>query len=207
MNLIDLRGMLFGRLTVLKISHRQKSKIYWLCKCECGEQVSVSGTNLKTGHTVSCGCFQSEKQSLVITERNLKHGHNALKTLGKPSRTYVSWQSMFQRCYDKNHISYCNYGARGIKVCERWDDFENFLADMGERPENKTLDRINTNGNYEPSNCRWSTPSEQQRNRRDSLTKTQIDFIKNSNLKQKELATLFKVSQSTISLIKKRNYE
>lgn len=88
----------------------------------------------------------------------LKHGYH-----GTP--TYNSWLGMRQRCYLKTSISYKKYGGRGIKVCKRWEKFENFLADMGERPEGKTLDRINNNGDYKPSNCRWATLSEQQRNK------------------------------------------
>lgn len=96
---------------------------------------------------------------------SLKHGHACTET-GRPSPTYVSWSSMLQRCYSKRNISYPNYGGRGIKVCARWLKFENFLIDMGERPIEKTLDRRDPNGDYEPDNCRWATRAEQQSNKR-----------------------------------------
>jgi hypothetical protein len=94
---------------------------------------------------------------------NVKHGH-AVNNLLSP--TYVTWHSMKQRCRDKNHSAYFKYGGRGITFCDRWLNFNNFLCDMGERPTGKTLDRINNNGNYEPTNCKWSTKKEQARNTR-----------------------------------------
>jgi len=107
---------------------------------------------------------------------NTKHGHNPWN--GKPSPTYVSWRDMKRRCLNSNCPDYKNYGGRGIEVCKRWMDFENFLADMGIRPEGKTLDRIDNDGNYEPGNCRWATPKEQRQNRRKAKDyKTQYFFI------------------------------
>ncbi len=104
---------------------------------------------------------------------NTKHGHNPRN--GKPSPTYNSWAHMKARCLNSNCLEYKNYGGRGIKVCERWLDFENFLADMGERPEGLTLDRIDNDGDYEPGNCRWATRKEQRQNQRDR--KDQYYFI------------------------------
>lgn len=96
---------------------------------------------------------------------NKRHGHNSRKGTGR-SRTYVSWEQMWQRCTNPKNTSWKNYGGRDISICWQWRDFAAFLDDMGERPEGKTLDRINRDGNYEPGNCRWATPSEQARNRR-----------------------------------------
>lgn len=93
------------------------------------------------------------------------HGHRGHGS-GVRTPTYNTWRAMIYRCTQKSHIAYKNYGGRGIKVCDEWRKFSNFLRDMGERPQNKTLDRIDPNGNYEPSNCRWATPKQQARNKR-----------------------------------------
>lgn len=132
--------------------------------------------------------------------RTNKHGYSR-------SKTYKSWQQMKDRCLNENHHAFKNYGARGIMIYERWMVFENFLDDMGERPEGKTLDRIDNNGHYEPGNCRWSTKKEQSQNRRNNkLNKISIDKIKemlNKNISQSRIANRFNVNQSTISRIKR----
>lgn len=161
----DMTGMVIGRLKVRNRADGQHRKAHWNCVCECGAHVVVMGEYLRNGTTKSCGCYRSEKASVDATARNFRHGHNRSGT-GNQSPTWNSWSSMRKRCTLKSHRSYPDYGGRGIIVCERWTKFEAFLADMGERPEGKTLDRIDVNGNYEPSNCQWATLSEQQKNKR-----------------------------------------
>ncbi len=153
---IDIKGQVFGRLTVIEKVIGKKNVSEWLCQCECGNKTMVFGSKLRSGQTLSCGCYHIDK----IT----KHGHAKIA-----SSEYLAWTSMYQRCYNENHRSYKNYGGRGIKICDRWlNSFENFYADMGDKPTQKhTLDRYpDNNGNYELSNCRWATMRQQAANTR-----------------------------------------
>jgi hypothetical protein len=156
----DRIGKKYGYLTVVGII-REGKYIYVDCVCDCGNRHRVMINNISR-NTISCGCKK--------IERIRKIGY-AKKTHGcshyHVTKEYGSWQGMKSRCNNPNDPEYKNYGGRGILVCDRWSNsFETFLSDMGERPENKTLDRIDPNGNYTPENCKWSSPKEQLRNTR-----------------------------------------
>jgi len=157
---LNLIGQKFGRLLVVSKSQKTDSSgnLHWDCVCECGNKKIVVGFSLIQGATTSCGCYHKE----VITKHNMTR-----------STTYMAWARMKTRCLCKDFKQYDDYGGRGITVCERWMNFENFYDDMGEKPKGKyQLDRINVNGNYEPGNCRWAIGSVNSHNRRPNKNST-----------------------------------
>lgn len=154
----DLTGTRFGRLVVMgRMPSTPHGHSVWRCSCDCGVTKDILGTSLRKGATKSCGCLNAE----IAQKRFLTHG----KT---DTRTYRIWRSMLSRCENEKAVSFKNYGGRGIRVCDAWHDFEGFLADMGECPGGRSIDRIDHNGNYEPGNCQWATHKQQQNNRRDN---------------------------------------
>lgn len=161
----DRVGERFGRLVCIAYGGPDKlGNAKWVCRCDCGQELTVIVKSLKIGHTISCGCYRRE-----VTSRNsTTHGHSRP---GRMTGEYRSWMSMKQRCTNVNHSDYKDYGAVGIFVCQRWlDSFQNFLDDMGLKPsEIHSLDRWpNQAGGYEPGNCRWATPKEQANNVKDN---------------------------------------
>lgn len=160
-NFIELSGRTFGDWSVTRYEGLNEIRQpTWMCLCKCGNERVVVGQTLRTGSSRSCGCSKGP----AIAKARTKHGHASL--IKGRSRTYMTWEAMHRRCKGGNESGRKYYVANGITVCDRWVDFRNFLADMGEVPVGKSLDRYpNGRGNYEPGNCRWATPQQQTENR------------------------------------------
>lgn len=154
----DITGMKYGRLTAVRFVERRQvgkqSKRFWLFSCDCGTIVERPYGAVTSGNTLSCGCLLKD----TIT----KHG-------ASDTQIYSVWHAMMTRCRNDYDPAFKDYGGRGITVCARWHDFGNFTKDMGPRPTGGTLDRIDVNGNYEPSNCRWTDAKTQGNNRRNNI--------------------------------------
>lgn len=164
----DFTGQKFGRLIVIGMHEIRARRTHWLCRCKCGNETVVSGSNLRATAMKpirSCGCLRRETAG-SMGKATRKHGEAINRTV-----EYLAWRNIKNRCYNPNTPNWKYYGAIGVKVCKRWrDSFDNFLADMGRRPAGDySIDRYpNPYGNYEPKNCRWATPLQQRHNRREA---------------------------------------
>lgn len=159
---IDLSGKVFGRLTVIKeVKVEDKKGKYWLCTCSCGaEDLLKRGDGMTSGRVQSCGCLASEIQSKRMTEQNILNATHGMTD----TKIYRVWVNMKARCYDEGSKYYPLYGGRGIKVCEEWfNSFESFYADMGDKPDNLSISRKDTNLGYYKDNCEWATDYVQSR--------------------------------------------
>jgi hypothetical protein len=197
MRRIDLTGKSFGDWTVLSCSHTNDRKvIIWVCQCSCGAISEVNGNNLKSGKTTGCGCNRNQKTS----ERSTTHG------LSK-TRVYKIWAGMIQRCTNPKRLAFKYYGERGIGVCDRWKEFSHFFEDMGHPPSEKySLERIDNDKSYEPTNCKWATAEVQSRNSRncklkaDQVARIRLDIYEGQTIAS--TARKFKVSESLVRAIK-----
>lgn len=177
--IVDISGKRFGRLVAIEYAGKITSEIspttisLWKCKCDCGNQITVRYPALISGNTRSCGCLLDESRKINNVNKRKSVSHDFVfegNLDNHPLR--LIWKSMLMRCNNPNVMGYKHYGGRGIKVCDRWSGdlgFENFVKDMGERPTPEhTLDRVDYNGDYEPSNCRWATHEAQCNNKRNN---------------------------------------
>lgn len=184
----DLTGQKFGRLTVVeRVENAKNRNARWKCVCDCGNEVIVTGSNLCRGNTKSCGCYQKE----MTVKTKTTHG-------GHETRLYRIWADIKKRCYNENQAYYNDYGGRGISMCESWrgsfESFRDWSLENG-YSDDLSIDRINFNGNYEPSNCRWATVKEQANNRRSNRfltyngkTQTMAQWADELGLEYKEIA-------------------
>lgn len=209
--LIDMTGKIFGRLTVIKKDESKKDKrTRWVCQCECGNKVVVRTDTLRSKRTKSCGCLQRD----LLVERKPRKIHGKSK-----ERLYTMFHNMHKRCYDKDHISFRNYGGRGIGVSEEWrNDFESFYewSIKNGYNDNLTIDRINNDNDYSPVNCKFITHKEQQNNRRDNVfvsyegdTRTISQWSESKGIKYSVLQSRLKAGWSTKKAIEtpvKKNY-
>lgn len=193
MKRIDLTGQRFGRLTVVSYAFTRKTDVMWNCVCDCGKHTIVSRSDLKKGKSKSCGCYRIERSKEA--NKGAKHGltHGLSNT-----RIYHIWRGIKDRCFNEKKDRYKNYGGRGITICDEWrNDFQAFYnwAMLHGYSENLTIDRIDVNGNYEPSNCRWITKGEQANNTRNNHlitycgeTKTIAQWAKKIGIKYSTLS-------------------
>jgi hypothetical protein len=198
-NIKDITGRRAGRLTALRPAGLdEKGRYLWLCRCDCGNEKVLPIQSLAPGgNTKSCGCLRAEnnRKPRVYKSVNVTHGESSYDK-GARTPEYNSWLAMRQRCTDINHSTYVNYGAKGIRVCDRWaNSFQAFLTDMGRKPsKGATIDRIDVNGHYEPSNCRWASMNQQQNNK----TNNRYAVVHGVRRTAAETARMFSIPERTI---------
>ena len=186
---IDETGKTYGRLIVLRRNGSLNGARAWLCRCECGIEITTRGASLRNGTTASCGCLNRD----ISRKHGMSH-----------SPELEAHHSMMTRCYNKQCASYNGYGGRGIMVCDRWyKNASAFISDMGKRPIGYSLERIDNNKGYSPANCVWAAPKTQQRNRRttklNEVAVRVIRYLYANGVSGKRLSKAYSVSASTIS--------
>jgi hypothetical protein len=181
--IVDITGKRFGTLVVIEDDGTRDNRggVKWLCRCDCGRMLYVEGENLRSGNSRSCGDFKS--------------GHHTRQWNTSDRRTYFCYSDIKKRCSYPKHSSYRNYGGKGIKICERWkDSYENFLEDLGQKPEGMVLERIDKTKDYEPGNCRWSynkqLHSKENRNNKDGKENGKWKILSKSSRLQRFLKLL-----------------
>lgn len=195
----DLTNQRFDRLLALSRHPAPSTRVKWLCACSCGKSVVVDSSKLCNGHTRSCGCLQIERAS----EASLKHGHSCYPNQGRSTKEYNTWVMMLRRCNSLDDKNFHHYGGKNITVCSRWRDFQNFLADMGLAPSKAhSIDRIDSDGNYCPENCRWATSKTQVRNR--GITK--MLTLNDKTLSMGEWAELYSIPYKRLHARIKRGW-
>lgn len=193
--MIDITGKKYGDLTALYYIKRGRSGGVWICRCDCGNEKGIRSHALRTGATKSCGCKSSQYRG----EKMIRHGHSKKRNR---TREYSSWSAIISRCTNENDKFYSKYGGAGIFVCDRWLLFDNFLEDMGIRPQGTSIDRINNDDGYYKENCRWATRKEQQRNR----SANRWFMFRGEMVIFVELCERFKINQSTVIARLKRGW-
>ena len=181
----DIAGQRFGKLLVIEQDHSKTDKVnhrFWRCQCDCGNLKTIREDAITRGQQ-SCGCL-----------RFVKHGHY-VGYRGTP--TYYSWRNMIARCRNPDDPAYKNYGGRGIQVCDRWHSFANFVADLGDKPKGYSIERIDNDGNYEPSNCKWIPRAFQSKNRREVIARR-------AGRKARQLVLRLQRSKSRVLLVAER---